>query len=253
MEPEAHRLDREALLADHRTVAERIRREVDEMVAVAAEKSRAYAEQVIDRMRADATAQPPKPASPPSDGEAARLLVAAARAAEEVREASRLRALQTLTRARERARELDAETGRQRAVLAEMQQQRERAEREAAELIERARAEADSLLAAMEEERRSQIENELAALHAETERERVALAALHEQRLQAEREADEIRARARAEAEGVVAAIELERRRVRELLSGAIASLDAGAGAGPDNLAGDLASRLNERRESPTP
>jgi hypothetical protein len=56
MEPETHRLDREAMLAEHRTVAERIQREVDEVVAAAAEKRRASFEQFFDHMRTEAAA-----------------------------------------------------------------------------------------------------------------------------------------------------------------------------------------------------
>ena len=44
MEPGSHRLDREAMLAGRHAVAERVRREVDETVAVAAEKRRAFLE-----------------------------------------------------------------------------------------------------------------------------------------------------------------------------------------------------------------
>jgi hypothetical protein len=54
VEPETHRLDREAMLAEHQAVAERVRREVDEAVAAAAEKRRASFEQFFDHMRAQA-------------------------------------------------------------------------------------------------------------------------------------------------------------------------------------------------------
>jgi hypothetical protein len=54
MEPEIHRLDREAMLAEHRAVAERVQREVDEAVATAAEKRRASFEQFFDHMRVKA-------------------------------------------------------------------------------------------------------------------------------------------------------------------------------------------------------
>ncbi len=68
------------------------------------------------------------------DREAATLLVAAARAAEDVREASRARALRTLIRARERAAQLRDEAERERAAVAEMLERREQAEREANEI-----------------------------------------------------------------------------------------------------------------------
>jgi hypothetical protein len=45
MEPEAHRLDREAMLAEHQAVARRIQREVDDAVDAAAETRRASFEQ----------------------------------------------------------------------------------------------------------------------------------------------------------------------------------------------------------------
>ncbi len=54
MEPEAHRLDREALLADRLRVAQRVRREVDEVTAAAAEKRRVYLEWFVDHMRIEA-------------------------------------------------------------------------------------------------------------------------------------------------------------------------------------------------------
>lgn len=57
MEPESHRLDRQAMLADHLAVAERVRREVDEAVVAAAEKRRAYFDQFMDHMRFEAQAQ----------------------------------------------------------------------------------------------------------------------------------------------------------------------------------------------------
>ncbi len=54
MEPEAHRLDREALLADRLRVAQRVQREVDEVAAAAAEKRRSYLEWFVDHMRIEA-------------------------------------------------------------------------------------------------------------------------------------------------------------------------------------------------------
>ncbi len=57
MEPESHRLDREGLLADRRVVAERVRREVDEAVAAAAQKRSIFFEAFMNRMRLEAQAQ----------------------------------------------------------------------------------------------------------------------------------------------------------------------------------------------------
>jgi len=164
--------------------------------------------------------------APPAvtDAEAATLLIAATRAAEDVRRASRERALHTLTKAREQATQLHAEAERQRAALAEMQERREQAEHEADEILVRARAEAES--------------------------ERAALAEVQERREQAEHKADEILVRARAEADRVVTAIDDERHRVRELLTGALASLDPEGASREDDLMTDLSSRLNEPAEA---
>jgi len=127
-----------------------------------------------------------------TDGEATLLLVAAARAAEDVRAASRERALRTLTKARERAMQVSAEAERERAALAEVQERRERVEQEA----------------------------------------------------------DEILAGARAEAERVNASIDDERRRVRELLTGALAALDPGGSPQSGDLLVHLASRVREAGEA---
>ena len=54
MEPEAHRLDRDALLADHRRVARHVQRQVDEAAAAAAEKRRSYLGWFVDHMRIEA-------------------------------------------------------------------------------------------------------------------------------------------------------------------------------------------------------
>jgi DivIVA domain-containing protein len=140
------------------------------------------------------------------EGEAAALLVAAARAADDVREASRGRALRTLTEARNRAMKLHDEAERERVALAEMLERRERAEHETNEI----------------------------------------LAGLQERRERAEHEANEILVSARAEAERVIPAIEDERRRVRELLAGALQSLDAEDTTPPNGLMADLSSRLQE-------
>jgi DivIVA domain-containing protein len=137
--------------------------------------------------------QPPAEVAQPAvaDGEAARLLVAATRAAEDVRDAARERALRTLTKARELS----------------------------------------------------------TLVQAQTERENLALAETQERREQVQREADEILARARAEADRVVVAIVEERHRVRELLAGALASLDAEGAASSEGLIADLEVRLHETTE----
>jgi DivIVA domain-containing protein len=137
--------------------------------------------------------QPPSEVAQPAvtDAEAARLLVAATRAAEDVRDAARARALRTLTKARELS----------------------------------------------------------ALVHAQTERENVALAEILERREQVQREADEILAAARAEADRLVAAIGEERHRVRDLLAGALASLDAEGAASSEGLIADLEFRLHGTTE----
>ena len=92
--------------------------------------------------------------SPPvADGEAVDLLVAAVRAAEDVRVASRARALRTLQRARELSNRVHAETERESAALAELRALREQIEREATEMIAAARAEADRSAEATADER----------------------------------------------------------------------------------------------------
>ena len=58
MEPEAHRLDREAMLAEHIAVAARLDREVNEMVEVGEkEASRLASDLLIERLRNDLGAQ----------------------------------------------------------------------------------------------------------------------------------------------------------------------------------------------------
>ena len=54
MEPEAHRLDREALLADRQRIARHVQRQVDEAAAAAAEKRRSYLGWFVDHMRIEA-------------------------------------------------------------------------------------------------------------------------------------------------------------------------------------------------------
>ena len=109
----------------------------------------------------------PAPPQPRTDGEAARLLLSAARAAAELRDSARERAQNTLRAARERAASLAAETKRERSALAEMQERRREAERVADEVLARARAEAEHVAAAIGEERdrvRSLLSRALASL-----------------------------------------------------------------------------------------
>ena len=54
MEPEAHRLDREAMLAERRVVAERVQRDVDDAVAAAAVKRDAFLDWFVARMSIEA-------------------------------------------------------------------------------------------------------------------------------------------------------------------------------------------------------
>lgn len=255
MEPQDHRTDREALLAGHQAAAELVAREVDETIAAAAEKRRAYEDHVIDRMRA-ADRQPAPEAA--ADEEAPRLLLAAARAAEDVRVASRRRALLTLTKARERARRVDLTTEQEAARLAELRESREQLERERERILEEPRAEAGRIMAAAvaAQERAAAAEREANELLARARTE--AAASERERREQIDREAREILAGARAEAGRALAAADEERSRVRNLLTGALASLDtvapieAAGSAGSEvdasstDLLGDLSSRLQE-------
>jgi hypothetical protein len=57
VEPESHRLDREAMLADRLAAAERVHRETDETIAAAAAKRKAFFDQFVDHMRAETRAQ----------------------------------------------------------------------------------------------------------------------------------------------------------------------------------------------------
>lgn len=54
IEPQAHRLDREAMLAEHRVVAARVQRDVDDAVAAAAVKRHAFLDWFVARMIIDA-------------------------------------------------------------------------------------------------------------------------------------------------------------------------------------------------------
>jgi hypothetical protein len=282
MEQNRHELelysDVEAMLADREAAAERIRREVDEVVAAAAEKRGAYVDWKIENLRGDARVRPDASSQTTSpDGRAARLLVASARAAEDVRNASRAEALRTLTEAREASALVEAETERERAALVElrerraraerqaeellvetgrvereMQERQARAERESAELLAQAQAEADRVLAAAEEERRVRVERESAELlaSARAEADRIVAAAEEERRVRAERESAELLASIRKEADRIVAVTEEERGRVRKLLAGAIASLDVGTTA-PGSPVEEPASRLPETMGPP--
>jgi hypothetical protein len=53
-EPESHRLDREAMLAEHVAIAERVKREVDVVLAAATAKRRTFLERFVDRLHIDA-------------------------------------------------------------------------------------------------------------------------------------------------------------------------------------------------------
>ena len=117
----------------------------------------------------------------------------------------------------------------------------EQVEREANEILARARAEADRVMVAatMAEQRAT------------------------ERREQVEREAEELLVKARAQADRVRASTDEERRRVRNLLTGALASLDTvgsgetrscrrRVGASSDDLAGDLSALLQATATDPT-
>jgi DivIVA domain-containing protein len=197
--------EREQALADLRQVSER---------ASALDK-RLEELEGEQRKRTQPVAEAVQPAV--ADGEAAKLLVAATRAAEDVRDASRQRALHTLTRARDLSALVQAQTERERAALAEIQQRRNEIQREVDEILAGVRAEADREVA----QRRSEIQGE----------------------------ADEILAGARAEADHTVAAIEAERLRMRDVLTGVLTSLDAEAVSPPDGIMADLESRLHETAE----
>ena len=172
--------------------------------------------------------------------------------------ASRRRALRTLTKARERARQVDLRSEQEAARLAELRESREQLEREREQILEAPRAEAARIMAAavVAEQRAAETEREANELLARARTE--AAASEQERREEADREAREILARARAEAGRTLAAADEERSRVRNLLTGALASLDPVApieAAGPAgtavaapsaDLVGDLSSRLQE-------
>ena len=216
MEPEAHRLDREAMLAEHIAVAARVDRMVNEMVEVARRKRRASTDLLIERLRNDLGAQfaqaaravpPPAAAAGPTTTPA-------------IVESERL----ALAEAEERRKQLEryaeellAETVR---VEARMKERRAQAEREAQEILLRSQAEAQRAAAEMQE-----------------------------RRAQAEREAYEIRAQAR-EADHIVAVSRQQCHRVQEALTGMLASLDDGGASSEESVGGEAAPRTHERHES---
>lgn len=181
----------------------------------------AIAESERETAHAELRAQDPPSESSPDEDAAAHLLVAAARAADDVRDASRARALRTLIRARDLAARVHTETEREREALAGAQKRRAALEGETQEILTRALAAADSRAAAIVVERRAAAESEAA----------------------------EIVAKARAEAGSLVGLIEDQRHRVRELLAGTLASLDVEDGEPRENLMADLESRLHETTE----
>jgi DivIVA domain-containing protein len=229
------------------------------------------------------------------EGEAAELLIAATRAAEDVRLASRARALRTLTKARELATLVRAETDREHEALAASRERRAQAESMAEELLAEAnrvdgeianrrrqldleveeRVAAVSQLEAEAQERRAWADREVEERLSEARRvdrevverleranrdaeERIAAARradaeAQERRASAEREAEETLAQARAEAERLVAGVEEERTRMRDLLSGALAMLGTETApdedAGRESLVGDLSSRVHESQD----
>ena len=157
------------------------------------------------------------PSDADAETEAAILLVAAARAAEDVRIGSRQRAVRTLIKARERAALIQGAADREQEALAAAQEA-------------------------------------LAAAQHASDLAQQDLAAAQERREKAEAEAEEILAGARAQADRVVTSVEDERARMRELLSGALASLEAEVSTHVDgadmtaseDLVSDLATRLQE-------
>ena len=171
------------------------------------------------------------PPAEAADDEAARLLVAAATAAEDVRDASRARALRTLLGARERAKRLDEQLEREQASLVEAQRRSAEVEHESAEILA-------SLSEA--QRRRDEVAHEAAEILA-------SLAEAQQRRDEVEQEADEILARARTEGDRLAASVEQDVQRVRALLTGTLASLEAEVGK--EGLMTDLESRLHEAKE----
>ncbi|MFN0128480.1 MAG: hypothetical protein ACKV19_17535 [Verrucomicrobiales bacterium] len=175
----------------------------------------------LDRQLQELQAKEPSSESSPDEDAAAHLLIAATRAAEDVRDASRARALRTLIRARELAARVHTETEREREALILAQTRRAEVEAETQEILTRATAAADARAAEIVAERRAVADSEAA----------------------------EIVAKARVEADSLVSLIEGQRHRVRELLAGTLASLDVEDGEPQENLMADLESRLHETTE----
>lgn len=180
-----------------------------------------------------------------AEGEAAGLLLAAARAAEDIRVASRARALHTLKKARELAALVDAQAERERTALTESLERRAQAMREADEILAEAHR-VDAEISA----RRAQIDREVEEALAEARR---IDAEAQERRAQADHEAEEALAQARAEADRLVSGSEAARDRMRDLLSDALALLETEAAPESDplqeSLVDDLSSRLHETSE----
>jgi len=124
--------------------------ELDARVRELEEAERRHVEAAAERVVEVAATAPADVA----DEDAAGLLLAAVRAAEELRQSSRARALATLKRARERAVSLEAEVDREQAALAQMQDRRRDAERVASELLAQARAESERVAAERREAER---------------------------------------------------------------------------------------------------
>lgn len=256
MEPESHKLDREAMHAEHAAVAERVRRELEALEAAAEEKRRTFFGSFVDHLRTDVgDGQPSRVAPADPDREAARLLVEAVRAAEEARMTSLAR--RTLTEASELTSRAYAQTEQEQAALAKMKAHREQLEREAdgiraatgriegelaerrrqveregEKILTRARTEADAILAAAEEERRGRLERAVEEVRAEArvEADRID-AELQEYRSLVEQETAELLARAREEADRIDAEAGEHRarveREVEELLERARAEADS--------------------------
>lgn len=206
-EPGEIRHDHQAMLAEHAAVAERVEREVEEALAAAAEKRRAFESSQFGRMRAGS-------GTPPSargrfEEDASRLLLAAARAADDVRQTSRGRALDTLRRARERARRVDAEADAAKMAVAELDERLREAEEERAAIVAEGHAEAARIVAEgrLAEERASELERHAKVLYEsrEAEIERLAGEAAQQRRAEIDAEARDIVTAAQAQADEIAA------------------------------------------------
>jgi chromosome segregation ATPase len=122
-------------------------------------------------------------------------------------------------------------------------------EADAAHLLLVAARASDELRASAREQARKamrKVRARAAVVSAETEREEAVLARLQERRSELEHQAEEVLAQAHAEAERVAATVAQERDRVRQLLTGALASLDQGTAQPPEGLVAELSSRLRD-------